>query len=99
MQVVKFPIKVKLKKFSDLRFFSQLDLIHLLERALRRTSLPIYFTKGFNPRVKISFFSGLKLGIEGEMDVAFYFTQKILPEDMIRELSCQLPQGLEITAI
>tara|TARA_B100000315_G_C14529763_1_gene565584 strand:- start:876 stop:1181 length:306 start_codon:yes stop_codon:yes gene_type:complete len=99
MQIVKFPVKVKLKKFSDLIFFSQLDLIHLLARALRRTNLPIYFTQGFHPRVKISFLSGLKLGVEGQMDVVFYFREKIQPQDMVRELSPQLPKGLEIVEI
>lgn len=96
MQTVKFSLEVTLKKSQEMVYFSQLDLIHLLGRALRRTGLPLYFTQGFNPRVKISFKSGLKLGLAGEIRVVFYFREDI-PFAVLREnLQSQLPQGLEI---
>ena len=96
MQIVKFPIEAILEKSGEMIYFSQLDLIHILERALRRTELPLYFTQGFNPRVKISFKSGLKLGLTGRVEAVFYFTEDI-PFIVFREnLQPQLPSGLEI---
>ena len=77
-------------------YFSQIDLIHILERALRRTDLPLYFTQGFNPHVKISFKNGLKLGLEGNIEAVFYFTSPISLQKLSEKLSSQLPQGLEI---
>ncbi|UCC95913.1 MAG: DUF2344 domain-containing protein [Candidatus Omnitrophota bacterium] len=77
-------------------YFSQLDLVHILERALRRSGLPLYYTQGFNPRTKISFSNGLKLGVEGVVGVTFYFTQAIGFSHLRDALKPQLPQGLNI---
>ncbi|MBU1112978.1 MAG: TIGR03936 family radical SAM-associated protein [Candidatus Omnitrophica bacterium] len=96
MQTIKFPIAVILHKHGEMVYFSQLDLIHILERALRRSDLPLYFTQGFNPHVKISFKNGLKLGQEGFIEVIFYFTENIVFCRLKEILQPQLPEGLEI---
>jgi radical SAM-linked protein len=96
MQVVKFPLKVMVRKYSEMVYFSQLDILHILERALRRSRLPLYFTQGFNPHVKISFSSGLKLGLAGEIDTTFYFTQPVSLSELKKALQPQLPLGLEV---
>ena len=96
MQTVKFPLKVAFYKKGEMIYFSQLDIYHLLVRALRRSNLSLYFTQGFNPRVKISFSSALKLGVEGEIESTLYFSKKITFEELEKALQPQLPQGLEI---
>ncbi|MCQ9205117.1 MAG: TIGR03936 family radical SAM-associated protein [Omnitrophica bacterium] len=96
MQNTRFLLKLGLYKSGEMIYFSQLDLIHILARALRRTNLPLYYTQGFNPRVKISFSSGLKLGTQGRVDTTFYFTEQISHEKLKTELQPQLPEGLEI---
>lgn len=96
MLIQKYPVQIKLDKRNDMVYFSQLDIIHLLERALRRADLPLYFTQGFNPHVKISFSNGLKLGIEGEIGATLYFTQEISYAAVKEKLSLHLPQGLTI---
>ena len=80
-------------------YFSQLDLVRVLERALRRTDLPLYFKQGFNPRVKLSFANGLKLGLEGNIETTLYFTQALSEQTLSEELSPQLPAGLTIVSI
>ena len=77
MQTTKNPLKATLHKSGEMIYFSQIDLIHILERALRRTNLPLYFTQGFRPHVKISLLTGLKLGVEGSIDAVFYFSRDI----------------------
>ena len=96
MPDIKFPLKIIFHKYGQMRYFSQLDLVHILARALRRTGLPVYFTQGFTPRVKMSFARALKLGVEGYVDVTLYFTDKISFAFLRKELSSQLPQGLDI---
>lgn len=96
MQVTKYSLKVTLHKSGDMIYFSQIDLIHLLERALRRSNLPLYFTQGFRPHVKISLLTGLKLGVEGEIDAVFYFDEDISTDRLKQSLSQEFPQGLEI---
>ena len=96
MQIEKYPISITLKKEGEMIYFSQLDLVHLLERALRRSDLPNYFTQGYNPRIKISFKGGLKLGIEGKIDIILYFIEEIDKNTVIERLQKQLPKGLTI---
>ncbi|MCM8786518.1 MAG: TIGR03936 family radical SAM-associated protein [Candidatus Omnitrophica bacterium] len=95
----KFLIKCKLYKSSDMIYFSQLDLAKILERALRRTKLPVCYTEGFNPRVKLSFGKALKLGVEGSEEVTFYFLKPVDITDFITTLGKQLPSGLQLLPI
>lgn len=96
MEITKYSLKATLEKKGEMIYFSQIDLIHLLERALRRSGLPLYFTQGFRPHVKISLLSGLKLGVEGELDAIFYFSEDISTERFKDTLLKELPQGLRI---
>lgn len=96
MNNAKYPIKVIFYKSGEMIYFSQLDLTRILERALRRTDLPLYCTQGFNPHIKISFANGLKLGVEGEINATLYFTQEVSFSALKEKLSCQLPQGILI---
>ena len=99
MEDIKFAVKIRFYKGGEMRYFSALDLARIFERALRRSSLPLYFTKGFNPRVKMSFGNALKLGVEGEIEVTFYFTKRISIDKLGEELSPQLPEGLKMVRV
>ncbi len=99
MNEARFPLKLTFYKKGDMIYYSQLDLFHLLEKALRRTELPVYFTEGFNPHVKISFPFALKLGIEGRVEAVLYFIEEVSASELKKNLSVELPQGLEILNI
>lgn len=92
----KIAVKIILRKYGEMVYFSQLDILHILERSLRRTNLPVFFTQGFNPHIKISFFTGLKLGVEGKIEAALYFTREVTLSELSKQLTPQLPQGLEL---
>ncbi len=79
-----------------MRFFSQLDLSKVFERALRRSGLPLYLTQGYRPRLRLSFGRALKVGREGESEVIFYFPEPLCPEMVRKALQPQLPPGLQI---
>jgi len=99
MQVEKFTLKTIIEKSQDMVYFSQLDLVSILTRALKRAGLPLYYTQGFRPRVKLSFGKALKVGVGGQEEVTFYFTQKITPQELENKLTLQIPQGLKILKI
>ncbi len=94
MQNEKFSVELTVEKKEEMIYFSQLDLATILKRALRRTSLPNYFTKGFRPHIKISFKNALKLGVAGEIKITLYFRTKISPKAVIEKLNPELPRGL-----
>jgi len=99
MNEIKYRIKIILHKSNEMIYFSQLDIMRILERALRRSTLPVYYTSGFNPRVKMSFGRAMKIGQEADEEVTFYFIERIAKEELQIELSAQLPFGLTIQAI
>ncbi len=95
----KYKIRVILNKKGNMRYFSQLDLLKIIERAMRRAQLPLYFTQGFNPHPKMSFGRALKVGREGKIEVSLYFKKDILPPLLKKTLSEQFPLGLEIVKV
>ncbi|MCP4653209.1 MAG: DUF2344 domain-containing protein [Candidatus Omnitrophica bacterium] len=96
MEIIKYPLKVRYCKSGEMVYFSQLDIMHIFDRALRRTELPLYFTQGFTPRLKMSFGNALKLGVAGESEVTFYFLQEVSYDQLCQLLSNQLPEGLHL---
>lgn len=99
MQNEKFLVKLTLEKKEDMIYFSQMDISSILTRALRRAELPVYYTQGFNPRIKMSFGKALKLGVPGKEEVTLYFIKSTTPKELCEKLSPQLPQGLSIVEI
>jgi len=96
----KYKIKVIFHKKDFAVYLSQLDLVRVFERALRRTNLPVIFTQGFRPHLRLSFLSrALKVGEEGNMEVVFYFSEKIDTYLVKEKLEKELPPGLEIVNI
>src|SRR5262245_56686955 len=57
--------RLRFKKTGDLRLVSHHDLMHVLERLMRRAEVPFALTQGFHPQPKISFALALALGVAG----------------------------------
>jgi len=53
----------------SLRHIGHLDLMRTMQRALRRSGLPVRYSRGFNPHIKLSFASPLSVGIAGEREI------------------------------
>lgn len=51
------------------RFIGHLDLMRTMQRALRRSGLPVRYSKGFNPHMLLSFASPLSVGVVGLREV------------------------------
>jgi len=57
---------IKYTKEDRLKFISHLELIRVIERALRRGNIPLKFSEGFNPHPKISFAAPLSVGVSSQ---------------------------------
>ena len=88
-------VRIYFEKVGDARFLSHLDLMRTMERALRRAELPVKFTEGMNPKVKMSFPTALQLGMASGVEV---MEVQLPPELTVREvrdrLGAELPEGL-----
>lgn len=80
-------LRVEYKKDGIFIYLSNLDIIRYIERALRRSDLPLYFSSGYNPKPKLDFSPALPLGIPSESEIFdFYLTEKIKIEDVFDAL-------------
>jgi len=78
-------------------FISHLDLMRLFVRTFQRSGLPVLYSQGFNPHMKISLPFPLSIGITGEMEWGeVYLTQKINELEMIEKINDVLPADIQI---
>lgn len=91
-------MRVFFEKRDRARYISHLDLTRCMTRAFARTSIPIWFTEGFNPHVYMTFALPIPLGVEGLRES---FDFKLLedsfpPEEVTRQLNAALPPDLRV---
>lgn len=91
-----FRIRVKYQKKGWARFVSQLEMVKVLERTLRRSEFPLVFSEGFSPRPKLSFGPPTPVGFESETELADVFLVSHLPEGVVkRRLEKFFPEGFK----
>ena len=90
-------IRITVGKLGDMALIGHLDFARLMDRAIRRASLPIAFTGGFHPGPRISPANALPLGITstGEL-IDFDVTQEMSVDDFTATLQAQLPENVLI---
>ena len=57
-------VRLKFCKFGKLQYISHLDLQTAFNRIINRACLPVWYTKGFNPHIKLVFSTPLSVGTE-----------------------------------
>ena len=88
-------LRLEITKGEAVRYISHLDYARLMERALRRAKLPVAYSEGFNPHMKMAFASALSLGVTSDaeyMDIELSDDAGI--ESHVAALSRQLPSGV-----
>ncbi len=96
----RFFYRVYYQKRRWARFLSQLELMRVFHRAIRRAKLPVAFSAGFHPLPKVSFPRALPVGVESEKELfALELVQNIAPEEVKRRLSGALPPVLSIIKV
>lgn len=91
-------IKINYRKGEEIKYISHRDLMRVFQRAIRRADLPMIYSQGFNPHMKISWGNALKLGVASDNESATFQVEGWLkPEELKQKLNQQLPPGIEIT--
>ena len=60
--------RLQVTKGEEIRHISHLDYSKAVERALRRAKLPVAYSEGFNPHMKMAFASALSVGVASEAE-------------------------------
>ena len=93
-------LRFRFSKSGSLALLSHLDLVRLMERALRRSGIPVSFTGGFHPLPRVQFALALPLGAEADgewMDVELAEWQD--PTWVRQRLQAQLPAEFALAAV
>lgn len=79
------------------RYLSHLDVLRTMQRAIRRSKLPIVYSAGFNPIPKIAFASALPVGVTSEAEYADLQMQSPIAAVEVKDrLNQVLPTGFQI---
>ena len=91
---------MQFQKGDIVRHLGLLDLQRTMQRALRRSGLPIAYSKGFNPHMVMSFASALSSGIPGDaelLDVSL--CADTTEEECLEAMNRVLPPALKASRI
>ncbi|MDH4034871.1 MAG: TIGR03960 family B12-binding radical SAM protein [candidate division Zixibacteria bacterium] len=89
-------VRLRWGKTTRLRYMSHLDNMRALERAIRRASVPVAYSQGFNPSMRLSFGPPLPLGFTSGSEYVDITLEENLMPDMIQNLKRTMPDGMEI---
>ena len=93
-------IRIFFSKKGRAKYISHLDMYRLFMRCFKKTTIPIWYTEGFNPHMYMTFPMPLSLGTESDRECVDI---KLTEEMPISELKLQLtgifPEGIEVTDV
>lgn len=93
-------LRLRYAKRGPLRFTSTRDFQRALERALRRTGVPMAYSQGFNPHPRISYTNAAPTGTASEAEYAELAVTTVLdPEKVRAALDEALPPGLDVLEV
>jgi radical SAM-linked protein len=74
--------------------------MRMFQRAVTRAELPVRYTEGFNPHIKLSFPVPRSVGMAALSDpVLLYLTNPCTPDEIRAKLSAQMPEGATIVSV
>ena len=80
-----------------LRHIGHLDLMRSMQRALRRSGLPVSYSQGFSPHILLSLAAPLSVGMSGEREVMEVpLSLPASENDFQHRLQEALPEGIQI---
>lgn len=90
-------LRLRYAKRGVLRFTSHRDIARAFERALRRASVPMAYSQGFNPHPKISWIGAAPTGVASEAEyVEIQLVREVEPAELVRMLDVAMPAGLDL---
>lgn len=97
-EVVRY--RVFYSKRQSARFISHIDLSNIIQRAFRRAGIRVVHTKGFHPKMSISYLPALPLGMEGRAECFEFKSRFLFKEDeFISRMNSCLPSGIRILGL
>ena len=90
-----FKRRLQFSKTGRARFLSHLDTMRVFRRALTRAQIPVEFSNGFNPHMKISIALPPPLGVESACEMIDIQLEHPV-SGLIEKLNAALPEGFHV---
>ena len=92
--------RARVTKDAAVRFVSHLEYADVFVKAFDRAKLPMAYSSGFNPHMKLAFGSALAVGVSSEAEyMDFALTKPLAQPEVFDRLSAQLPPGVRVLAL
>lgn len=96
----KIDIRAVFEKSGRAVFISHLDLFRTMQRALKRSKLPVWYSQGFNPHIYLNFPLALSLGVASRTEFMDLSVTEIIDFNEARDrLNAVMPEGIKILSI
>lgn len=89
-------LRLRWGKNVRFKYMSHLDNIRLIERLIRRSDIPVSYSQGFNPTMKLSFCPPLPLGFTSEAEYVDIQLDSNLMNYMVDNIRKVFPDGLDL---
>lgn len=87
-------LRLKFGRRGNLRFISYLDQVEIFKKILRMAELPVSYTQGFNPQIKISLPPATPVGYESNAEyLDVEITKPIEKYELFKRITQVLPEG------
>ena len=90
-------LRLQITKDRSIRFISHLEYARTLMRAVLRAQLPVAYSEGFNPHMKLSLASALGVGVVSQAEfVEMELKEPVPPAEAALKLRRALPAGIRV---
>ncbi len=73
-------VRIRFRKVGKLQYISHLDLQRTMQHCIKRSGIPAWYTKGFNPHYKLVFALPLSVGAESECELLDLRIDREIPD-------------------
>lgn len=96
-QITKYTLRIFWQKKGNAKYISHLDTQRTVTRALVRSGLPLYYTQGFNPHLKLVFALPVSIYQEALYDVFdIDVLEKVDPKAAAAALNAVMPPDMPV---
>ena len=93
----RFTVRLKFKKVGNLQYISHLDLQRTFNRVIKRSGIPAWYTKGFNPHMKLVFSSPLSIGTESVCEyMDLRLSERVCAEEAMQMLNKNMTREMQV---
>ena len=93
-------LRLTFSRGEEIKYISHLDIMRLWQRALRRASIPLTYSQGFNPHPRISLAAPLAIGVTSSSELMDIFLERrYSPHFFLKSIRNQLPCGIDISEV